>query len=123
MVKIDDVRKRRRRRRRRIRRRKGRQKNISTNSYIAPTSTIVPPYFRYQPTDHNFRFCGIPQNQLRFRIISPYFTSTFYLCMATTYLLFMHHMQILCTKATWLKTLVKLNVLLVEQSQTKKSAL
>ncbi len=73
---------------------KGEFKNISTNSYIAPTSTIVPPFFRYQPTDHGFRFCGIPQNQLRVRIISPYFTGTFYLCMATTYLLFMHHMLV-----------------------------
>ncbi len=30
---------------RRIRRRKGGLKNISSNSYIAPTRTIVPPFF------------------------------------------------------------------------------
>ncbi len=44
MVTIDDMMMR-RRRRRRIRRRKGGIKNIRTNSYIAPTSTIVPPFF------------------------------------------------------------------------------
>jgi len=47
------------------RRGKGGIKKTSTNSYIAPTSTIVPPFFRYQPTDHGFRFCGIHQNLLR----------------------------------------------------------
>jgi hypothetical protein len=83
---------------------KGGLKNIRTNSYIAPTSTIVSPFFRYEPTDHGFHFRSIPQNQLRFRIISPYFTGTIYLCMATTYLCFMHHMHVLCAKATWLKT-------------------
>jgi len=83
----------------RRRRRKGGERGGSkipiTNSYIARTSTIVPPFFRYQPTDHGFRFCGIPQNPLKLIIISPYFAGNFYLCMATTYILFIHHMHVL----------------------------
>ena len=63
---------------------RGGAKNTSTNSYVAPTSTIAPPFFKCPPTDHGFRFCGIPQNPLSVRIISPYFTGNFYLCMATT---------------------------------------
>jgi hypothetical protein len=77
------------------RRRKGGIKKTSTNSYTAPTSTIVPPFFRYQPTDHGFRFCGIPNSPLRLVIISPYFAGNFYLCMETTYILFIHHMHVL----------------------------
>ena len=82
---------------------RGGAKNTSDNSYVAPTSTIVPPFFRYQPTDRGFRFCGIPQNPCTVRIISPYLTGIFCLCMTTTYILVMHHVHVLCTTQHLLK--------------------
>ena len=82
---------------------RGGAKNTSDNSYVAPTSTIVPPFFRYQPTDRGFRFCGIPQNPCTVRIISPYLTGIFCLCMTTTYILVMHHVHVLCATQHLLK--------------------
>jgi hypothetical protein len=49
----------------------GGAKKTSTNFYISPTSTIVPSFFRYQPTDNGFRFCSSPKNPFELES-SPY---------------------------------------------------
>jgi len=52
-----------------------------------------------------FRFCGIPKNLLRVKIIFKYFTGIFYLCMTTAYKLFISHTHVLWKMQHWLKLL------------------
>jgi len=77
------------------RRRKGGIKKPSTDSYIAPASTIVPPLFLgTSPLIMVSAFVVSPKTHLGLSI-SSYFTGNFYLCMATTYIHFIHQMHVL----------------------------
>ncbi len=88
---------------------------IPTQPLLVPQ---FPPFLRYQPPNHELCYCRSPNDPLRVKIKSQYFTDIFYTCMQTMCILFMAPTHVFWKLQYSTKLLVKLGFLLAGRKKT-----